>query len=97
MAGLTADTRLVIRPSNVDVQKDASFSAYTGVSVLDLVDRSGNSIQILVNTSGTTINPNADTTYDAAPINSFFVNGVVGAAANSFYIKGSATVWYALA
>lgn len=89
MAGLTDQTRLVVRPTNIDPQRDSAFSDYASVSVLELVDRAGNEMHVLINTSGTTIDPNADTTYDAAAINSLFIDGPGG----KFYVKNTATVW----
>lgn len=97
MAGLDENNRMVIQPTNVDVQRDTAFAAYVNVSVLQLVDRAGNEVQFLFNTTTTSIDPNADTTYDAAPINSLFFNGISAAAATNIYIKETATAWRALA
>lgn len=86
---------------DLDAVRDAAFSAYpesgTGaVSVIQWEDTNQNFFQILVNVSGTSIDPNADTTYDAAPINSLFLNGVSNDAGTVVYIKTTAALWVAV-
>lgn len=75
----------------VDGQLDSQYSDYsaTAVAVFQLADKNGNYFQMINNISGSTINPNGDTTYDAAPIGSFFVDGPGG----KFYVKSSSTAW----
>lgn len=66
----------------------AALTADT-VMVERVADRSGNAILKIHNVSGTTIDPNADTTYDQADIGSTFTDGPGG----KFYVKLNATTW----
>ncbi len=65
------------------------MAALTTIMLERVSDDSGNEILKIHNISGTTIDPNADTTYDAAPIGSHFTDGPGG----KFYVKLNATTW----
>lgn len=77
--------------ADVDALEDSVFSDYVEADVMvDVVgDADGNFIHIIHNISGSTIDPNGATTYDAAPIGSFFNDGPGGKS----FIKLNATTW----
>lgn len=86
--------RLTPDPVDYDAVVDGGYSDYpesgTGaVAVFTLKSPNGDKFQLIFNTTDTTINPNADTTYDAAAIGSLFINGAGG----KFYVKSDATTW----
>lgn len=66
----------------------AALTAGT-VMVERVADRSGNAILKIHNISGSSINPNDDTTYDQADIGSEFIDGPGG----KLYVKSDATTW----
>jgi hypothetical protein len=86
--------RLAEKPINVDAIRDSAYADFPGsgtgaVSVFHLQDANGNEVMILINITTSAINPNADTTYDAAPINSLLLDG----AGATVYIKSTALAW----
>lgn len=89
--------RLSIAPVDYDAVQDGAYSAYpegtaTGaVAVLQLEadDAAKTRFHDIFNITDTTINPNGDTTYDAAPIGSRFTDGPGG----KFYVKSASDTW----
>lgn len=88
--------RLAPEPVGVDAIHDSVYSDFpqtgTGavtVFVLATSPALGLRVLVLANATSAAINPNADTTYDAADINSLLLDGP-GA---TVYIKSSATAW----
>ena len=83
--------RAIIAPLDVDALRDAAFSNYsaTDVMVVEYRDNSNNVIHIIYNISGSTIDPNAISTYDQAPTSSQFVDGPAG----DIWGKEAATTW----
>lgn len=83
--------RASIDPLDVDALHDSQYSNYssTAVMVLEVSDNSGNNIHLIYNISGSAIDPNAVSTYDAAPTSSVFTDGPGG----KVYVKSAATTW----
>ena len=69
--------RATERQIGVDGEVDSQFSDYDAdeVMVHVLGDKNGNEKHCIYVIAATTVDPNADTTYDAAPIGSTFTDG----------------------
>lgn len=79
-------------PVEIDANHEATYSdmAVDGVSIEIVRDDDGNEGLIIHNLSGTTIDPNADTTYDAAPTGKSEFRDYAG---GKIYYKSSDTAW----